>query len=207
MEMGRLETRLLRSTVWRLLTERVTIPWVLRSASLAAERLELLELGSGPGFTTRAIARRHPSWIITASDIDSEMVARAQRSLGSVGGSGIRVVQADATQLPFQTESFDAVIAVLVWHHVGDWRAATREAHRVLRPGGTLILADLLHNAFRGPGRRLFPPAMTYELDDLLAEIAAAGFATTVVRPVGSLGYRLAARVQPGAPSASQGRG
>jgi SAM-dependent methyltransferase len=134
MEMGRLETRLLRSAMWRVLTERVTIPWVLRSASRAGESLELLELGSGPG-------------------------------------------------------------------------AATREAHRVLRPGGTLILADLLHNAFRGPGQRLFPPAMTYELDDLLAEIAAAGFATTVVRPVGSLGYRLAARVQPGAPSASQGRG
>jgi SAM-dependent methyltransferase len=68
------------------------------------------------------------------------------------------------------------VIAVLVWHHVGDWRAATREARRALRPGGTLILADLLRDAFRGPGRRVFPPAATYALDDLLAEIGAAGF-------------------------------
>jgi predicted O-methyltransferase YrrM len=105
MKMDRLETRLLRSAAWRLLTESVTIPWVLRSASGAGDNLELLELGGGPGFTTRAIARRHPSWPITASDLDSEMVARAQRLLESVGRSGIRVVQADAIGFLFRRQA------------------------------------------------------------------------------------------------------
>ncbi len=201
--MEKLETRVLQSAAWRLLTERVTIPWVLRSAHGLGDSLDLLELGSGSGFTTRAIAERHPSWTITASDMDAEMVARARRLLQPDHDSRVHVTQADATDLPFAAASFDAVIAVLVWHHVGDWRAATREARRVLRPAGTLILADLLHAAFRGPGQRLFPPAVTYSLDELLRELPAAGFSSIVVRPLGNVGYRLAATVPAVGPASS----
>src|SRR5207302_1848774 len=79
-------------------------------------------------------------------------------------------------------------------HPVGDWGAATREARRVWGPGGPLILADLLSATFGGPVGRLFPPARTYQLEDLLEELSAAGFEATVVRPIVGLGYRLAAR-------------
>ena len=65
----------------------------------------------------------------------------------------------------------------------------------MLRPAGTLILADLLRCAFRGPGQRLFPPAVAYSLDELLSELPAAGFSSIVVRPLGNVGYRLAATV------------
>jgi hypothetical protein len=104
MKMDRLETRLLQSAAWRLITEWVTIPWVLSSASGAGESLDFL-LGSRPGITTGVIARRHPSWAITASEMDPDMVARAQRLLESVGRSGIRVVRPTPPRLPFQTAS------------------------------------------------------------------------------------------------------
>ena len=121
------------------------------------------------------------------------MVERARARLAPYE-ERVVVEQADATSLPFADARFDAVLAVFVWHHVGDWGAATREARRVLRPGGTLILADLLSATFGGPVGRLFPPARTYQLEDLLEELSAAGFEATVVRPIVGLGYRLAAR-------------
>jgi ubiquinone/menaquinone biosynthesis C-methylase UbiE len=51
----------------------------------------------------------------------------------------MRLAIADMTALPFQDASFDAVIAIHVFHLVPDWQKALREVARVLRPGGVLV--------------------------------------------------------------------
>jgi ubiquinone/menaquinone biosynthesis C-methylase UbiE len=61
------------------------------------------------------------------------MVRRAAARLAFLGDR-VSVQRADATDLPYADAAFDVVAAILVWHHVGDWRSATAEAHRVLRP-------------------------------------------------------------------------
>ena len=45
-------------------------------------------------------------------------------------------------QLPFPDASFDACFAILVFHHLEDYKKGIREAHRVLRPGGRLYVYD-----------------------------------------------------------------
>jgi SAM-dependent methyltransferase len=52
------------------------------------------------------------------------------------------VVDAPAEALPFEDESFDAVVSTMVLCTVGDAQAAVREVRRVLRPGGTLLFIE-----------------------------------------------------------------
>jgi arsenite methyltransferase len=50
--------------------------------------------------------------------------------------------QADATELPFPDESFDAVVSTQVYEYVADMKSALAEVHRVLRPGGRVLILD-----------------------------------------------------------------
>ena len=65
-------------------------------------------------------------------------------------GSGVDVVLGDAGHLPFPDGSFIAVVAVLVHTDLDDPEAAWREAARVLRSGGRLVLVGM-HPCFGGP--------------------------------------------------------
>jgi ubiquinone/menaquinone biosynthesis C-methylase UbiE len=122
MEMGWLEKTVLQTSAWGWLSRRLLIPWVLAFAR-PREDAEVLELGCGSGSETEALLERFPGWELMATDYDPEMVALARDRLAR-HGSRVRVQAADATSLPFRDSSFDLVIAVLVWHHVGNWQRA-----------------------------------------------------------------------------------
>jgi len=53
--------------------------------------------------------------------------------------SSMRLLLADMTAIPFRDHSFDAVIAVHVFHLISNWQKALQEIMRVLRPGGVLV--------------------------------------------------------------------
>jgi SAM-dependent methyltransferase len=55
-------------------------------------------------------------------------------------------VRANVAALPFRDESFDALVAVHIFHLIDRWQDAMDEARRVLRPGG-LLLAGTSHHA------------------------------------------------------------
>ncbi len=168
MEMQAFEKRVLAGRAWRAFSRRVIVPWVVSYADLPTEA-DVLELGAGAGAAAEALAERFPGWRLTATDFDPEMVEMARPRLARFGDR-VHVEQADATDLHFPDASFDLVIAMLVWHHVGIWETATTEARRVLRPGGWLVLADVLD-----PWRflRVFG---TYTLPELRDAVATAGF-------------------------------
>jgi ubiquinone/menaquinone biosynthesis C-methylase UbiE len=194
-EMQGIEKRVLASRAWAAFSTRVVAPWVLRVGALPAEA-DVLEVGSGGGGNVEVFARRFPSWRITASDYDPEMVALASGRLKPLG-ERVTVTQADASSLVFPDGSFDVVVSIGVWHHVGDWRKATAETARVLRPGGHLVLADLLSGFFPGPMRKLFPPEAPYRVGEMRESLEAAGFERWRIRPLSGLAYRLLAETPP----------
>jgi len=106
---------------------------------------------------------------------------------------GVQVVRGDAQRLPLPDAVADVVVAGEVLEHVPDLPAAVREACRVLRPGGTLVLdtiADTRWARFSaitaaerlpaGPPRHLHDPALFVDRAELVRLAAAGGVRLTL---------------------------
>ncbi|MFN3265561.1 MAG: class I SAM-dependent methyltransferase [Deinococcales bacterium] len=96
----------------------------------------LLEIGVGTGRIAMPIVARGATY--TGVDIDPEMMSAFRSKFAGVSRR-VSLVNADAQDLPFHDNSFQAVIAVHVWHLVPDLTSALDEAVRVLTPNGFLF--------------------------------------------------------------------
>jgi SAM-dependent methyltransferase len=91
----------------------------------------LLDVGTGPSTLIGPALTRGAS--VTAIDLTDDMVSEVRRRFPDVE---TRV--AKASNLPFETESFDVVTLGFCLHHMAEPASALAEAHRVLRPGGRI---------------------------------------------------------------------
>jgi ubiquinone/menaquinone biosynthesis C-methylase UbiE len=126
--------------------------WCFDHYALPAEA-RVLEIGCGPAHLWATnIDRVPPGWRITLLDFSDGMLEQARQNLGfgSQASTALHSAQhaaqfvfeiADAQQIPFGSESFDAVIANHMLYHVPDRARALAEMQRVLQPGGTIYLA------------------------------------------------------------------
>ena len=64
--------------------------------------------------------------------------------LRSRGSTNVAFVLGDVEALPFRDGAFDAVTCRIAAHHFANVAAALRQAHRVLRPGGSFLIQDIL---------------------------------------------------------------
>lgn len=174
--MHRFEKLLVNGPLFRLAHRDVGLPAMLRLARKPIEG-PLLEIGCGEGATTQGLLRR-ARVPVTAIDYDADQVARARARLAGQA----KVEWGDAAQLSFPDASFATVVEMNSFHHVPDWRAAQREAFRVLRPGGQFLFMDytagFFHKAFAGTS--LQPGAFTAE--EFVQGLADAGFSPVILR-------------------------
>ncbi|MBH0777885.1 methyltransferase domain-containing protein [Nocardia bovistercoris] len=115
---------------------------LLDQADIAADH-RVLEIGCGTGELAIAAARARPSAEVVGSDPDPKALARAQRKVH--GASGIRFERGYGQDLPYADATFDRVLSSMMFHHLdAEVKAAVaQEVRRVLRPGGSLHLADI----------------------------------------------------------------
>ncbi len=73
------------------------------------------------------------------ADEDATRSVSCQRFTQQDPSASLRLVVSDITSLPFLADSFEAVVAVHIFHLVDDWQQALAEVVRVLRPGGRLL--------------------------------------------------------------------
>ncbi|PWS35537.1 SAM-dependent methyltransferase [Falsiroseomonas bella] len=110
--------------------------------SLPARMEALLDIGTGTGRLLELVAPRAERAL--GVDMSRDMLALARARLAERGlADRATVRQADMYRLPFADASFDAVAMQMVLHYAEDPAAALAEAARVLRPGGSLLIADL----------------------------------------------------------------
>ncbi|MBU7044641.1 MAG: methyltransferase domain-containing protein [Theionarchaea archaeon] len=102
------------------------------------EESEVLDIGCGTGYTACKIAQKYNSHVV-GIDISEDMIVKAQERAQQHHLKSIELHIADVFDLPFQNETFDAVIMESVLNLLPDEkREALVEIVRVLKPGGVL---------------------------------------------------------------------
>ena len=121
----------------------------------------VLDVAGGSGNTALAAARLFCD--VVSLDYVPSLLERA-RERAAAERLPVRFVEGDAEALPFEDESFDAVVSVLGVMFAPDHERAAAELVRVCRPGGTIALASWTPEGFIGGllrkiGKHVPPPA------------------------------------------------
>ncbi len=109
---------------------------IKRLAVAAGEHV--LDVGCGPGYLAPSLAdATGPKGRVVGVDLSPEMIARAT---SKPAPAWLSYQVADAADLPFDDASFDVVVSTQVAEYVSDIEAFCAEVHRVLRPGGRVLI-------------------------------------------------------------------
>jgi len=113
----------------------------------------VLDVGAGTGLLTLAAAPL--AGYVLALDISPAMCAHLGRKLAGSGISNADVALGDAAALPVACQSFDVVVSNYCLHHLrtADKHRAIAEIRRVLRPGGRVVIGDMMFNVGLGNKR------------------------------------------------------
>jgi SAM-dependent methyltransferase/N-acetylglutamate synthase-like GNAT family acetyltransferase len=148
----------------------------------------VLDLGSGAGFDAFLAAKRvGPEGRVIGVDMTPEMLAKARNLAAQHGYANVEFRQGDIESLPVEEASVDVILSNCVINLTTDKSRTFREAHRVLKPGGRLMVSDLVL-------LKPLPAAIRQNMDayaaclagallkeDYLAAIEAAGFQQVTV--------------------------
>jgi ubiquinone/menaquinone biosynthesis C-methylase UbiE len=104
----------------------------------------ILEIGPGVGYYTLDMAE----WVgaggkVEIFDLQQEFLDHTMGRAGKRGLANVVPTQGDATALPYEDDSMDAVVLTAVLGEIPDPGAALREIHRVLAPSGRLVVGEL----------------------------------------------------------------
>jgi ubiquinone/menaquinone biosynthesis C-methylase UbiE len=109
----------------------------------AGERI--LEVGPGTGYYALEVAEWiTPGGTLAIFDLQQEMLDHTMRGAAERALGNVEPTQGDARELPYPDASFDAAYLVTVLGEIPDQDAALRELRRVLKPGGRLVVGELM---------------------------------------------------------------
>ena len=133
------------------------IRWVLflPRTSQSADRLtailqpqpgeRLLEIGPGVGIHALPVgAALAPGGTLHVVDVQWEMLEDLRRRAAQAALNNLREVVGDAQRLPYPDRSFDGAYLISVLGEVPNEESALRELHRVLKPGGRLVVGEIV---------------------------------------------------------------
>lgn len=104
----------------------------------------LLEIGVGTGYYSLDLAEWvAPDGKLELFDLQQDFLDHVMRRAPERGLTNLVPTQGDATALPYEDASTDAVVLTAVLGEIPDTAAALREIRRVLKPGGRLVVGEL----------------------------------------------------------------
>ncbi len=191
---------------WTLIAEgyqQVTQPFLepFSTAGLARLRLDhrhsAIDVACGPGTTSLLLASLVSR--VVCVDFSEGMLAQLQRNRVAAGIRNVEPHLADGQQLPFPDECFDVGVSMFGIIFFTDHRRGFRELHRVLRPGGQMLVSSwaplrqspmmqLMHGALQAADPSLAAPDEDHTSlenpDALRQDLESAGFRNVVIEAV-----------------------
>ncbi len=116
----------------------------LRSVLRPEPGERLLEVGVGTGYYSLGLAESvAPGGTLELFDLQQEFLDHVMRAAAERGLDNLVPTRGDATALPYEDASVDAVVLTAVLGEIPDREAALAEIRRVLKPGGRLVVGEL----------------------------------------------------------------
>jgi SAM-dependent methyltransferase len=143
----------------------------------------VLDLGSGAGFDSFLAANRvGPTGKVIGVDMTPEMINRARENADKGSYSNVQFVPGELEDLPVDDNSMDAVISNCVINLVPDKKKVFKEVFRVLKPGGRLMVSDLVL-------RQKLPLSIENSIEGYVGCISGAVMKDVYLDAIGSAGF------------------
>jgi len=144
--------------------------------------IRIADLGAGEGVLSQLLARR--AEFIHCVDKSPRMVKVGRELARREGIRNLDYVLGDIEDIPLRAGSVDLALLSQALHHAEQPRRALAEAHRILRPGGRIVILDLKAHRFE-KARELYADRwLGFEPNDLCDWLETAGFAQPEARVV-----------------------
>ena len=157
--------------------------------SQKTKKVKVLDVATGTGRTLQQIQSALPGVELHGLDLSSSYLKQASKYLGSRSGDLVQLTKGNAENMPFPSNSFQALTCVFLFHELPrDARKnVLNECFRLLEPGGTIVLADSIqiedspnftpimenfHKIFHEPYYR------DYIIDDISLRLEQSGFSS-----------------------------
>jgi arsenite methyltransferase len=165
----------------------------------------VLDIGSGPGLMAAQLAKAvGPQGRVDGIDTSDSMLAIANEQQRADASAPTTFTAGGAVDIPFADASFDVVVCTQVYEYVSDIPLALAQAHRVLRPGGRIVILDtdwdsiVWRSSDRGRMQRvlavwdehLADPYLPRSLPSALARARFTEISSEIV-PMFNVGYRV----------------
>jgi len=132
----------------RVFQQHLEIKWLRQKMPLKAGAT-ILEVGCGRGAGAKLIFKAFRPSRLHILDLDIKMVQGAKTYLSRAITNTVNLYVGDSIDLPFKSDTLDALFGFGFLHHVPDWRRALSEIARVLKAGGVYYIEELYPSLYQ----------------------------------------------------------
>ena len=125
--------------------ESVNTAFATDAIDLDPHAIKILDVGTGTARIPILMCQQRPQYLITAIDLAQSMLIIGQRNVAEAGlNQRIKLERVDSKRMPYPDLEFDMIISNSLVHHIPDPLTFFQEIKRLVRPGGAILIRDLI---------------------------------------------------------------
>jgi ubiquinone/menaquinone biosynthesis C-methylase UbiE len=125
--------------------ESVNMAFATDAIALDPHGIKILDVGTGTARIPILMCQQRPQYLITGIDLAQSMLIIGQRNVAEAGlNQRIRLERVDSKRMPYPDLEFDTIVSNSLVHHLPDPLSFFQEIKRLVRPGGAILIRDLI---------------------------------------------------------------